>query len=258
MFEQERMIGRIQRRVLAEPSVRVCFLSGSYGRRTEDAFSDIDVALVFRDESGRNIAWRGREAFVNDVMPYVPVKAFDGDHIRPYFYISLFSNGSKVDWRYETEDTLKPNPWDANIRILKDNNGWGDTFQNASACLAFPQPRITVEELSALDNQFWVMFWDILRLLKRGDTDKPFAIYLELLYATLPPLLRVLPAEDTTRQGLLVAGYGRDAQKNRTQMVSLLDAYLAARSAIISRHNLAFFPNQGFESEIKRLVQKLI
>ena len=108
------------------------------------------------------------------------------------------------------------------------------------------------------DNQFWVMFWDILRLLKRGDTDKPFAIYLELLYATLPPLLRVLPAEDTTRQGLLVAGYGRDAQKNRTQMVSLLDAYLAARSAIISRHNLAFFPNQGFESEIKRLVQKLI
>ncbi len=258
MFEQERMIGRIQRQVLANPSIRVCFLSGSYGRRAEDAYSDIDVALVFRDESSRDMAWREREKFVKDIMPYVPVKAFDGEHVRPFLYISLFSNGSKVDWRYETEDTLKPNPWDANIRILKDNSRWGETFQNASAYLAFPQPRITAEELTALDNRFWVMFWDILRLLKRGDTDKPFTIYLELLYFTLPSLLRILPAEDTAHQGLLAAGYGRDAQKNRKQMAALLDAYLAARSAIISRHNLTFFPNQGFETEIKRLVQKLV
>ncbi len=258
MFEQERMIGRIQRQVLSNPSIRVCFLSGSYGRRTEDDYSDIDVALVFRDKSSRDMAWRERAVFVKDVMPYVPVKAFDGEHIRPFLYISLFSNGSKVDWRFETESELKPNPWDANIRILKDNSGWGETFQQASAYLAFPQPRITAEELAALDNQFWVMFWDALRLLKRGDIDKPFTIYLEMLQFTLPSLLRALPPEDDARRGLLIMDYGRDAKKNRKQMAALLDAYLAARSAIISRYNLAFFPNQGFETEIKRLVQKLV
>ena len=79
-------------------------------------------------------------------------------------------------------------------------------FKTASAYLAFPQPRITADELNALDNRFWIMFWDTLRLLKRGDTDKPFTIYLELLQSILPPLLRILPAEDVAHQGLLAAG----------------------------------------------------
>ncbi len=258
MFEQERMIGRIQRRVLANPAVRVCFLSGSFGRQTADDFSDIDVALVYSDETARDWAWRDRETFVKEIMPYVPLKAFDGQFVRPFLYITLFSNGSKVDFRFETQETLQPNPWDAQIRLLKDNSGWGAEFQRACERLAFPQPRITVEELTALDNQFWVKYWNVLRLLARGDVERPFPIYLQLLDFTLPTLLRLLPPDDAARRGLLVVAYGRDPQDNRRRLADLLNAYLAARSVIIGRYNLHFFPNQGFESEIKRLVNKLV
>jgi hypothetical protein len=36
---------------------------------------------------------------------------------------------------------------------------------------------------------------DIYRLLRRGDHDKPFSIYLELLYFILPDLLQLLPVQ---------------------------------------------------------------
>ena len=47
MFEQERFIGRLQRHVMTEARVLTCFLSGSFGRRADDAFSDVDIALVY-------------------------------------------------------------------------------------------------------------------------------------------------------------------------------------------------------------------
>jgi hypothetical protein len=258
MFEQERVIGRLQRRVLADPDILVCFLSGSMGKRTSDDYSDLDAALLFRDEERRERAWAARRDFTQSIMPYVAVKSFDAAHVRPFFHVALFSNGCKVDLRYETLETLQPNPWDAQIRILKDQRGWGETFQAASAQQALPQPRLRSDELQALDDRFWVMFWDALRLLKRGDVDKPFTVYLELLHFTLPGLLQTLPANDPARQNLLQANFSRDAQATLQHLTRLLDAYLAARGAVVQRHNLAFAPNRPFEREIQRLLERLM
>ena len=49
MFEQERFVGRLQRHVLAEQGVVSCFLTGSFGRRGDDLYSDVDVVLVYED-----------------------------------------------------------------------------------------------------------------------------------------------------------------------------------------------------------------
>lgn len=257
MFEQERVIGRLQRRVLAEASVRASFLAGSHGAHTEDEFSDLDVVLVYADQISREAAWRERREFVQSVMPYVAVKSFDAQHIRPFFHVALFSNGCKIDMRYETQASLTPEPWHAQIRILKESQGWAEQHQAASARQPLPQPRLTADELVALDNRFWVIYWDVLRVLRRGDADKPFAIYLDLLNFTFQPLLRVLPANDAARQELLVADYSRETAVTLTHMRHVLEAYLAARSAVIQRYSLAFMPDRAFERELGRLVERL-
>ncbi len=254
MFEQERVITRLQQRVLAERSIAACFLAGSYGRRRDDAYSDLDVALVFADEPTRESAWAGRREFVRSVTPYVPARSFDAVHVRPYLHITLYSNGAKVDYRYETL-ALPPNPWDRDIRILKDHNGWAGQYQTACTQTSQPVPRMTAAELEQLDERFWVMFWDVYRQVLRGDRDKPFTVYLELLHFTLPPLLTVLPPEEPARQGLLAAYFNRDTKATAVHLRELVAAYLAARTAVVRRLHLLFTPDTRFENEIQKLMQ---
>ncbi len=257
MFEQERFIGRLQRHVQADPSVLVCFLSGSFGRRAEDVYSDVDITLVYSGDAPRELAWAGRQEFVKAVMPYVAVRSFDADHARAYLHVALYSNGTKADFNFQTMDGLAPRPQDRELRILKDTERWGEQHQTASSRLAPAQPYISPADLTELDNRFWIMLWNALRLLKRGDADKPFVIYLRLLNFTLPPLLGALPPEEPARQRLIHADYTRDTAATARGLGALLDNYLAARAAVIRRQNLVYPINTAFESEIKRLVERL-
>jgi hypothetical protein len=258
VFEQERFIGRLQRHVQEESNIIACFLSGSFGRRLEDDYSDLDIALIYADEATREHGWQQRRELVRAIMPYVPARSFDADHVRPYFHVALYSNGTKADYRFEARELLQPSPWDRDIRIIKDSGRWAEEYQAASTRLASPQPYLSADELVALDNRFWVMSWDVLRLLLRGDANKPFTIYLELLHFTLPPLLRLLPAEEPARQGLLTASYSHDTAATAQQLARLLDAYLAARTAVVQRQRLLFVPDQAFENEMKRLIARLV
>lgn len=257
MFEQERFIGRLQRHAQSDPSVLVCFLHGSFGRRAEDAYSDVDITLVYAGQAERENAWRGRQEFVKAVMPYVAVRSFDADHVRPYLHIALYSNGTKADFGFETIDALAPDSLYRELRLLKDSDRWGEQHQAASSRLAPAQPYISPADLTDLDNRFWVMLWDTLRLLKRGDADKPFTTYLQMLYFTLPPLLDALPHEEPARQALMRATYSRDSAATARSLGELLDSYIAARAAVVRRQNLMFPINTAFESEIRRLVERL-
>jgi hypothetical protein len=257
MFEQDRFLVRLQQYVLHESAIVVCFLSGSYGRRQQDPYSDLDVAFVFANEMRRDGAWEQRREVVNQAMPYVPAHSFDGDHVRPFFHIALYSNGAKVDYRYEVMEQMQPNPWDRDLRILKDTpEKWGEQYQYACAQTYHTMPRITAAELTALDNRFWVMFWDVFRQVLRGDHDKPFEIYVQLLHFSLPPLLRVLPPEEPARRGVQQAFFRPDTKATAKHMAQLLQAYLAARSAVIQRLNLDFTVNTAFESGIQKLVER--
>ena len=257
MFEQERFVGRLQRHAQADPAVQVCFLHGSFGRRAEDAYSDVDCVLVYAGAAERQSAWVGRQEFIKGVNPYVAVRSFDADHVRPYLHIALYSNGTKADFAFESMDALAPASLFREIRILKDSDRWAEQMQAASSRLAPPQPYISPGELAELDNRFWVMMWDTLRLLMRGDSDKPFALYLQTLYFALPPLLAALPPEEPVRRALMNATYNRDVTATTRGLGDLLGAYLAARSAVIRRQNLMFPINTAFESEIRRLVERL-
>ena len=256
MFEQERFIGRLQRHVLGELVIQSCFLTGSYGRRTEDAYSDVDVVLVYADAAARDVAWAGRREFVRAVMPYVSVRSFDDD-LEPETHVALYSNGTKADYHFRSADNLPPAAGAREIRILKDKAGWAEAYQSASARRPLEAAYLGSEELRLIDDRFWVMLWDIARRLKRGDADRPFAAYLKLLDATLPPLLAVLPPEEPARQALIHTVYIRDAAATLRELMGLLDAYVAARSAVIRRANMSFQVNAGFETEIRRLLERL-
>ncbi len=254
MFEQDRVVLRLQQRVLAEKDILVCFLSGSYGRGTQDAFSDLDVGLVFENDGVREVAYSDRRDFVRSVLPYVPACSFDAAHVRPYFHVALYSNGAKVDYRYETKDGLEPTLWDREIRILKDTNGWGENFQHAAQQISAAQalPPMTASELAALDERFWIMFMDVYRQVLRGDYDKPFPVYLQLLTFTLPRFLRSLPSEEPAREALIGAAYQREAAATAEHLRRLLSAYLNAREAIIGHHRLQYEPDATFERELLR------
>jgi hypothetical protein len=249
---------RLQQRVLSESAILVCFLSGSYGRRTHDPYSDLDVVLVFEGEKEREVAYAGRVEFVRSLMPYVPAKSFDAGHIRPFFHVALFANGAKADFRYETMEDLKPSVWDRDTQLIKDKDGWGKRFQSDAEKLSSipPRPTFSEKELVELDNRFWIMFMDVYRVLLRGDYDKPYPVYLELMSFTIPLLLRLLPSEESARHSLSISHYDHDTPATTEHMRALLNAYLDARAAVIRRYNLTFIPDQIFENAIIKLVTR--
>lgn len=257
LYEQERVITRIQQAVMREPTIHTCFLSGSFGRRTSDDYSDLDVALVFDTAAARDAAYGRRREFAESIMTYLPAKGFDADHVRPNFYVVLYSNGTKADFRYETADELQPNHWDRDIRILKDSSGWGAEFAAASQRSPIPPPAlISVNQLEELDNRFWVMFWDTFRQVQRGDYDKPFRVYLEMTSFTLPTFFYLLPEDEPAYQNLINVFFNKDTKQTLNHLRQLLDAYVAARTAVVRRHRLTFAPNSSFEQSILKLVNK--
>ena len=258
MFEQERVLARLQQRVFSERSIVVCFLAGSYGRSQSDPYSDLDIALLFADEFARDRAWRQRREFAQSVMQYVPAKSFDAEHVRPYFHIALYSNGTKADFRYELMSELLPNPWDKDIRILKDHEGWAEKYQANCTRALLPQPQLSADELTKLDERFWIMLWDAFRLLLRGDGDRPFTIYLELLHFTLPTLLHILPPEEPARQPLLQASFNKNTQATAVHLQNLLQAYLNARTAVIQRLRLDFSLDSRFETAVQKLINSKV
>jgi hypothetical protein len=258
MFEQDRVIVRLQQRVMQEGDILVCLLTGSYGRRQADAYADLDVLLLFENEERRAAAYERRRSFVQSVLPYVPAKSFDADHVRPFLHVALYSNGAKVDYLYETQAGLRPSSWLRETRLLKDTGGWGERFQAEAAKVApaMALPSITAEALAALDNRFWVMFWDAYRLLLRGDHVKPFPIYLQFAYFTLIELLSLLPPEEPAHQALIQADFSHDTRATLAHMRRLFAAYLEARAAVVRRHNLLFEPDRSFERAVQRLVER--
>jgi predicted nucleotidyltransferase len=256
MFEQERFVVRLQQRVLREADIQVCFLSGSFGRNTPDPYSDIDIGLVFESAEARERAWNNRREFTHSVLAYVPAKSFDAEHIRPYFHIVLFSNGTKADFRYETVESLQPSGWDRDLKIIKDRIDWAPGFLQASASMGKSLPAISGRDLKSLDERFWVMFWDVYRQVRRGDTVKPYAEYLNLLASTLPTLTQLLPPNDAAHKALVDLHYTLDATVTRAHLKQLLVAYRAARAAIVQRYRVAYMADGAFERSLEQALAK--
>jgi len=257
MFEQDRVIVRLQQRVLREKNIVLCILTGSFGRGTQDIYSDIDVVLVYSDEGNREDAFKARREFVQSVLPYVPAKSYDAVHVSAYTHVALYSNGAKVDYFFETIANLEENDINPRVRLLKDTIGWSERLQSVKGGPPLPvkTPVINNNMLARLDERFWVMYIEVYRLLLRGETDKTYPIYLEMLFLTFPVLLTFLPP-GPTRTKLTRAFFDLDSQATLDHLRRLLPAYIEARSAIVKSFDLPYTSQDNFEKEIIRLVRR--
>lgn len=257
MFEQDRFIVRLRQRVLSEPAIIGCWLSGSFGRNTADAFSDIDVALLYVDGAARAAAWEQRKALCENILAYVRARSMDAPYLGPFACATLYANGTKVDFRFLSKTDSVPLAADADIMILKDTgDGWLHEHQARSRQMPPHAPIAAAATLRQIDDQFWVFFWDVYRQVWRGDVQRPFIAYLDLVAQTLPPLIALLPPDDPARRGLTSLLYTQEPAATRRHLQQLLAAYRSARSAIITRYRLDFIPDGGFEREIDKLMQR--
>ena len=254
MLEQERFIVRLQQRVLRESTISACFLSGSFGKRTNDSYSDIDIGLIFENDALRDAAWANRQPFARSVLPYVSMKSFDATHIHAFFHIALYSNGSKADYRFLSAETPLHTAYDAQLKILKDRDGTGAAYQEICAKMNPARDHISAETLKQLDDRFWIVFWEVYRCLLRGDCNKSFKQYLILLAVVWPPFLNTLPASDPARLALIDVQYNQNDELTRQALKRLLKAYKNARTAIVDHTRILFTPDSSFERSIERLL----
>ncbi|MDX1614973.1 MAG: hypothetical protein R3300_11740 [Candidatus Promineifilaceae bacterium] len=259
MFEQERVLVRLRQHILRDEAIINCFLAGSFGRGKADAYSDLELMLIFEHRSARDVAFRSRRAFARHALPYVASKSYDAEHMHPFLHVALYANGAKVSYCYETQQTLTPGALGPELSILKDRDGWAKRYVEASSGTA-PLPAsaaITSEALFTLDSRFWVMLMDVFRQVLRGDLERPFPVYLEMLYLTIPQLLKLLPPEEQARQALLHVRFDGNRKATIEDLRALMHGYLTVRDAIVRRHQLDFSPDEAFESAIAGLIDRL-
>ncbi len=254
MFEQERTLSRLQQRILRESGLFACFLVGSFGRRDQDDFADLDVYLVYPTQQALEAAFAGRRELAGSILPYVAARIWENPG-RPGQISVLFANGSKIDLFYAAREALAPAPHFSQIVILKDTNDWAADLSRQSAHAAPPaQAPASAADLEALDNRFWVALWDIWRRLQRGDVDTPFADYLELLRSVIPFLLAHLPERSPAADRLVDLEYTRDSDRSLDHLRRLIDGYTAARDAVAARYRLAYSGDAAFERALRQLI----
>ncbi len=254
MFEQDRVNTRFQQRVLSDPAIRACLLIGSHGRATADAFSDIDAVLVFDSAETRQESWQRRASFIEGTMPYVATKSFEP---APFERSTLYSNGTQLDLRYALTEELTPTPAYRRMRVVKDTDGWAARFQVECARSAETQPAFTRDALAAIDQQFWVQLWEVMRKLQRGDTIAPFPLFATLLAENVAPLSAELPPDHALQVRLLDIRYSAEATETIHSLRALVDHFIAARDAVNQAQHLQYFPDRGFEQAFKRVLEKI-
>ena len=175
----------------------------------------------------------------------------------PDSHLALYGNGTLVDFRYLDAETLTPYWLDGEIKVLKDNaERIAERQQSMSSGLTKQVRRVNSAELSALDNQFWVFFWDTYRRVRRGTPAGGIEDYLQLVANTLPTLLNALPKQSPTRNALIDVQYSLNADATLAHLRHLVVSYRAARDEIVQQNRIDFRPNEAFEREIDRALRK--
>ena len=254
MYEQDRFIVRLRQRLNGERLIIAAWFFGSFGRNTADPYSDLNICLVYRDETDRAAAWQQRRDFCQSILAYVSAKSVDTSDNQ---HSVLFDSGTLAHFRFESQSTLQPSAQDREIKLLKDTpDGWAAQHQQRSQFSGQQVGIISAETLRQLDDRFWVQFWSVYRQVRRGIPATSFSNYINLLADVIPPFLAALPPEHAAHQQLIAAQFGRDARATLDHLRQLLAAYLAARSALVARYRIDFRPNSTFERNIERALKK--
>jgi hypothetical protein len=138
-------------------------VSGSLARGAVDEFSDLDVAVFFRDEASRDEAWAARWEW--DLGSWF--HRFDADHVRPHFVIYLFEPGIKTDIPLNLV-TDPPTPAGAPYEVLWDETGDVTRWVEAANAGKVDLPP-DWSEAAHEDERIWAWIYYCILHIRRGE-----------------------------------------------------------------------------------------
>jgi predicted nucleotidyltransferase len=239
-------------------------VGGSLARGGADFYSDVDLYVVVRDGAFEDVFTERTstaEALGSPLFGFAvdPVPGGSTDHI------VLYDGPVKFDFMYLRESDLGPHPrWDGCV-VLKDTDGRLGAVVAGSEALGLGGP--SAEELSELNQKFWIWCWYALGKIERGE-----------LWEALDGLhsirtLALLPLLDWSAERRH-EGYRRLESKTNQEQTSRLSATVAPvrasvlhaalraevvlfrelRAEVLERHGLAIdpAPEEVLESEMSR------
>jgi len=141
-------------------------VGGSLARGGVDFYSDLDLYVVVRDGAFEDIFAERNSTAEAVGLPLFgfavdPVPGDSTDHI------VLYEGPVKVDFMYLRESHLGPHPrWDGCV-VLKDTDGRLGAVVARSEALRPPRP--STEDLSELNQKFWIWCWYAFGKIERGE-----------------------------------------------------------------------------------------
>jgi len=240
-------------------------VGGSLARGGGDSYSDVDLYVVVRDGAFEDVlAERGPTAEAVGS----PLFAFDVDPVAggSTDHIVLYEGPVKFDFLYLKESHLGPHPrWDG-CAVLKDADGRLGAVVARSEALRPPRP--SAEDLSELNQKFWILCWYAFGKIERGELWEALDGLHCIRTLALVPLLDW--AAERPHEG-----YRRVEDKLDADTASLLGATLSPlepealyealraevglfrglRATVFDRHGLDFdpAPEEALEAEMGRL-----
>jgi predicted nucleotidyltransferase len=239
-------------------------VGGSLARGGADFYSDLDLYVVVRDGAFEDVFTERNstaEAVGSPLFGFAvdPIPGGSTDHI------VLYEGPVKFDFMYLRESDLEPHPrWDGCV-VLKDADGRLGAVVARSEALGPPRP--SAEDISELNQKFWIWCWYALGKIERGELWEALHGLHSIRTLALVPLL------DWTAERPH-EGYRRLESKTNQEQTSRLsdtigpvrasalhaalrtevELFRELRAEVLDRHGLAIdsAPEEVLESEMRR------
>ena len=158
-------------RFISDVRVTGLIVGGSLARGGIDAYSDVDLYVIVRDEDFEAV-FAERDAAAESVG--APLFRFIADH-NPggeHDYIILYEGPAKLDLMYLRASDVTPAEKWAKSLILTDSDAFLETVKARSHGVAPPRP--APEALLIINQKFWTWCWYVFGKIARGELWEAF------------------------------------------------------------------------------------
>jgi predicted nucleotidyltransferase len=231
----EETIEQVEQHFCADPRCLGIYLWGSAGKGTADQYSDVDIALVVRDEAFEAVKGELR-SICERLCGHVEVWLPEGEQERFCNYAFLFHAGSDLllyDFSVMTEGFLRERGGSRLDRILHDPRGL-----LGAAKTDRPVQRYSPDRLPQTIDEYWVYAYLNGKYYQRADVFKLlyvqnclFQIHLRLLHALRPEAewgwwpLHIKYLSDEHQEELLVYFGANEPEKIAAALAAELDLF---------------------------------
>ncbi len=222
------LLDRIVARTRADDRLVALLAAGSYGSRSMDAWSDLDLVVVARDEAWPAIL-EARQAIAAECGPLL--SAFTGEHVgEPRLLVCLYGPPLvHVDLKFVTADQVRRRVDE--VVVLWERDG------AVAAHLAATEARYPAPDRQWIEDRFWVWVHYAATKLGRGELFEAMDFLAFLRGAVLGPLA----LERAGAQPNGVRRVERAAPDDAARLAGTVAAYERTAVAGALRHAVALY-----------------